>query len=75
MPYLVQNERAKLIANAFDRASTGCFGTGIFVPTAAQMLGQTSVPFDHLLVAIGAWVFLGAILHFEARRLIGTLRE
>jgi hypothetical protein len=75
MPYLVHNERVKLVANAYDRASTGCFGTGVFVPTAALMLGQSPVAWDYSLVAMVSWVFFGFILHIEARRMIATVRE
>jgi hypothetical protein len=75
MPHLIHNERAKLIANALDRASTGCFATGVFVPTVALMLGQSTVPADLLFAGVGAWVFIDAILHYEARRVINTLRE
>jgi len=75
MAYLVHNERAKLVANALDRASTGCFVTGILVPTASVMLGQSPVPLDNLGVAIGAWAIWGVILHVEARRAIATVME
>lgn len=75
MAYVAHNERVKLVANAYDRASTGCFATGVFVPTAALMLGQASVSWDYSLVGIAAWVFLGLILHFEARRIIAAVRE
>ncbi len=75
MPFLAHNERVKLVANAYDRASTGCFATGVFVPTAALMLGQSPVSWDYSIVAIATWVFVGLILHFEARRIIVAVRE
>jgi hypothetical protein len=75
MAYLVHNERAKLLANALDRSSTACFTVGVFVPTAAVMLGQTIPPLDVLFATMGCWLFAGSILHIEARRAIGTLRE
>lgn len=75
MAHLVHNARAKLIANALDRGSTGCFATGIFVPTAAAMLGQPNVPAGQLITALGARILAGVVLHIEARRVIGTLRE
>jgi hypothetical protein len=75
MPNLIHNERAKLIANALDRASTACFTTGILVPTAAAILGQSTVALDYLCAAVGFWAVPGTILHIEARRAITTLRE
>ena len=71
----IHNERAKLVANALDRASTGAFGTGIFVPTAAAMFGQSPVTWEYLLYAILFWGVVGVILHVEARRVIATVRE
>jgi hypothetical protein len=75
MPYLVHNERAKLVANAFDRASTACFATGMLVPAATAMYGQSTVPLDYLFVAIVFWAIVGFIFHVEARRAIATLLE
>jgi hypothetical protein len=75
MPFLVENERTKLSANALDRASTGCFASGIFVPVAAEMYGQITTPLDYLAVGVGAWLFIGVILHIEARRLLASLQE
>jgi len=76
MAHLVHNERAKLIANAFDRASTGCFATGILVPAAGAVLGQPLlVPIDVFVITFACWLVAGTILHIEARRVISTLRE
>ena len=76
MAHLVHNERAKLVANALDRASTGCFATGILVPTAGVMLGQPlSMPFEVFFKALPCWLFATIVLHIEARRVIETLRE
>ena len=74
MSNLVQNEQAKLVANAFDRVSTVCFGTGALVPLVALMQGQTAVSWEGSLAGIGIWVFIGGLLHYEARRVIDTLR-
>lgn len=71
----IHNERVKLVANALDRASTGAIATGIFVPTAAAVFGQSPVTWDYLLVAIIFWGVIGVILHVEARRVIAAIRE
>jgi hypothetical protein len=71
----IHNERVKLVANALDRASTGALATGIFVPTAAYMFGQSPVGWDYLLAGIIFWGVLGIIFHVEARRVIATVRE
>jgi hypothetical protein len=68
-------QRVKLVANALDRASTGAFGAGVFVPTAAAIFGQTVVGWDYLLVAIICWSVVAIIFHVEARRVIATVRE
>jgi hypothetical protein len=76
MAHLVHNERAKLIANALDRASTGCFATGLIVPVGATMLGQPlAVSLDTFVVSFACWIFVGIILHIEAQRVINTMRE
>jgi hypothetical protein len=75
MANLVHNERAKLVANALDRASTACFTTGVLAPTVAVMLGQSTVALDYLCAAVGFWSVPGLIFHVEARRAITTLKE
>ena len=76
MPHAVHNERAKLLANALDRASTGAFVTGMFVPAASAMLGhQIMVDGDAFATSIGLWSLCGVILHIEAWRVISTVRD
>jgi hypothetical protein len=76
MPNLVHNERAKLIANALDRASTACLATGVIVPAGAAMLGlNSSVDVGTLMVAVVCWLVAAAVLHFEAQRVLRRLRE
>ena len=71
----IHNERVKLVANALDRASTGAFSTGIFVPTAAAIFGQAPMGWEYLVAAIVFWGVVGVIFHVEARRVIATVRE
>lgn len=71
----IHNERVKLVANSLDRASTGAFGTGVFVPTAAAIFGQLPVSWPYLVVAIIFWSVVGIILHIEAKRVIALVRE
>jgi hypothetical protein len=76
MAHLVHNERAKLIANAFDRASTGCFAAGILAPIAGTMFGQSVVAsWEVFLASTVFWSFAAGILHIEAQRMIACLRE
>jgi Na+/melibiose symporter-like transporter len=75
MPYLVHNERTKLIANALDRASTGAFLAGVAVPTATAMFGQQSIAWEYFFSCVLLWVAVGVILHVEARKVLGALRE
>jgi hypothetical protein len=75
MPFLVYNERAKLVANALDRASTGCFITGVVGPTGTLMLNHTDIPKESFVVVLVLWVLAAVVLHIEARRWIDTLLE
>lgn len=75
MPNVVHNERVKLIANAFDRASTGCFATGVFAPTVALMLGSMPAPANGFIIAVVFWSLGGLALHIEAQRNLAALRE
>jgi hypothetical protein len=77
MPDLIHNERAKLVASAFDRVSTMCIAMGVFAPLTTLMLSQNqnNVPLDQLLAAFGFWIFAAVIFHVEARLAIETLKE
>lgn len=74
----VANERAKLLANAFDRASTACVTVGILGPVAAGLygLGALPQPRDSVFYAVSAivWLLTAVILHVMARKALGTLR-
>ena len=73
---LVHNERLKLLANALDRASTACFTIGIVTPVAGLIYGVG--PRANAWALAGAFaIWLGAAvgLHFQARRVLGRLRE
>ena len=75
MPHLVENERTKLVANAIDRASTGCFVAGVFVPLSILMLGQSKSEGGTFIVALVCWALAGVVLHIEARRVLRALQE
>ncbi|MBV8095991.1 MAG: hypothetical protein JO110_22725, partial [Acetobacteraceae bacterium] len=73
---LVQNERAKLLANALDRASTGLFVVGVATPAASSLYGlRPRVGIVFLVVALYVWLFAAFCLHMLARRVLGGLRE
>jgi hypothetical protein len=46
---LVHNERLKLLANAFDRASTACFTIGVVTPVAGLIYGDVSTTWETLV--------------------------
>ncbi|MGA1803718.1 hypothetical protein [Rhizobium sp. HT1-10] len=77
MSDVIRNERAKLIANAFDRASTACFTVGIATPIAGMVYNITSsgtlTPLRLALSLLG-WLFLAFLLHDLARRSLRSLR-
>jgi len=72
---LIENERTKLLANAFDRASTACITVGILAPIAAVLYGATGTPMT--LWAFGLawaiWFLCAAALHLIARVILGGL--
>lgn len=68
---LVHNERTKLLANSFDRASTACLAVGVL--GSALDLSPTSQIWANLLSPAG-WIFAAVILHLIARNVLGRLR-
>jgi hypothetical protein len=75
---LIANERAKLTANALDRASTACVTVGVLGPIVATLygVGTTAAGAHGILLAVGSVVWLSAAgaLHWMARRALGRLR-
>lgn len=65
---LIHNERTKLTANTFDRASTGCIIAAFITPGAT--LGFTPLASLSTLV----WLFAAFALHLLARFTLGRLR-
>lgn len=72
---LIDNERVKLRANAFDRASTACLAVGILGPlvTLAAQDSFTNVKFG-LLAGAPAWVIACLLLHYVAYKVLGNLK-
>jgi hypothetical protein len=63
-------EQTKLIANAFDRASTACITVGVVTPIAAMLYGIGSVALKFGLAVVGylsGWLMLALFLHYLAR--------
>ncbi|MGN6682630.1 MAG: hypothetical protein ACTHKD_01315 [Devosia sp.] len=76
MDNLVWNERLKLLANALDRLSTGCFSVGGITPFAAlvfanQPSGLSALQFA---VATACWILFGFGLHLLAQEALKGLR-
>lgn len=71
---LVRNERPRLAANAFDRASTASIAVGTFAPAASVLTGVASAPIaahDGLLVGRLA---LAGPFPILAQLILGRLR-
>jgi len=77
MSNLVHNEKAKLLANALDRASTACFAVGVLGPLAAAFYSVSGFPTGFWPFVLGAlcWFLATFGLHIEAQRVLGRLRE
>ena len=75
---LIDNERTKLLANAFDRASTACFTVGIATPLAGYLYGvmnfTQTVDRVWLAFTVFAWLSGTVALHLIARRLLKGLK-
>jgi hypothetical protein len=75
---LVHNERAKLVANALDRASTACFAGGVIGPWALWKLLTDTLPMELVPVALvtvlALWTAAGLALHHLGQRALGELR-
>ncbi|WP_375455906.1 hypothetical protein [uncultured Methylobacterium sp.] len=74
----IANERAKLLANALDRASTACVTVGILGPTAAALYGLgAALPGRDGAFYTGTaifWLLAALLLHLMARQALGTLK-
>lgn len=66
---LIHNERTKLLANALDRASTGCLIAGLVGPTAVAGISFLAS------VSTGVWLFAALVLHLSARYVLGGLQQ
>lgn len=78
MDNLVRNERLKLLANAFDRASTACFTLGAVGPLAALVYsagGAVALSGSFFVAAAASWLLASAALHLAAREVLGALRD
>ncbi|CAD7040692.1 hypothetical protein REJC140_00912 [Pseudorhizobium endolithicum] len=71
----VEIEQTKLLANAFDRASTACITVGVVTPLAAMLYGIGNVALRFglaVLTYLCGWLLLALFLHYLARQ---TLRR
>lgn len=75
---LVRNERTKLLANAFDRASTAALAVGVLGPIVAFTFGDLTLaetlPLRTLVVSTMLWVLVSTAFHLVARAVLGRLR-
>lgn len=73
---LIKNERAKLLANALDRASTACLTVGVFGPAVAFLYGMGTVHISPVALGVGGavWLTAAVLLHLLAQRTLGRLQ-
>ena len=74
---LIDNERTKLLANAFDRLSTACLTVGLLAPTAALVYGVNGIAMQAWVYALSsaAWFVSAGILHLVAQVILGRLKS
>jgi cytochrome c biogenesis protein CcdA len=71
-------ERTKLIANAYDRASTACFTVGIATPIAAFVYNvsgfRSAIGYGEMALSLAGWLIVAFGLHLLARQVLKRLR-
>ncbi len=73
---LIHNERVKLLALAFNTASTSAFTVGVLAPVAAAFYDLAPSREAPRTVVLGALLWIGAsvVLHLAGRRVLGWLK-
>jgi uncharacterized protein YaiE (UPF0345 family) len=73
---LIHNERVKLLALAFNTASTSAFTVGVLAPVAAAFYDFGPSREAPKTVVVGAFLWIGAsvVLHLAGRRVLGWLK-
>ena len=76
---LIPNEQTKLLASAFDRASTACITVGIATPLAGYLYNvagfRASVGVLELLLGLVDWTIAAIALHLAWRRVLKGLKH
>jgi hypothetical protein len=77
MAGLVENERIKLAANAFDRLSTTLASVGVIAPFVTLIYGTGTVTLapQFSAVAVICWLMAALGLHLIGQQLLGVLRD
>ena len=74
---VVHNEQTRLLANAFDRASTACFTIGIATPIAGFVYNVSSfrstIGVTELTGGLLGWLVAAVLLHIGARTILRGL--
>ncbi|WP_105374243.1 hypothetical protein [Neorhizobium huautlense] len=69
-------EQTKLLANAFDRASTACVTVGIVTPLAGYLYNFpnfNAISGGRMAVYLAGWLLSAVLLHYMARRILRRL--
>jgi hypothetical protein len=75
---IVHNERLKLLANALNTAAGSSFTVGVLAPLVAafyDVSGAYKVAVWKIVVGALIWLSTAVVLHFAARRVLGSLKE
>ncbi len=77
MSVVVDNERIKLAASAFDRLSTSLATVGFVGPFVSLVYGagQTVLAPQFSVIAAICWLIAALSLHLIAQQLLGALRD
>ncbi len=77
-PNLIPNERAKLLANALDRASTAVFTVGLLTPTVSWWFNVQGGRETVGAVGLAGFVVVSLVMSLSllsARNVLGDLRS
>jgi ACR3 family arsenite efflux pump ArsB len=73
---VIDNERTKLTANAFNTIATSCVTVGVVAPLAAVFynFGPNAVPVRTVVLGVVIWLVIAIVAHYNARLHLGRLR-
>ena len=72
---IIDNERTKITAAAFNTVATSCVTVGVLAPLSVALynFGQNAVPVPTIALGAAIWLAIGVLMHYNARYVLGRL--